>query len=709
MTDSAGDLARSCQDILERAQGPELSGPQAAAELALLADVIARLDHAYHHDDAPVVTDAVYDALRRRNAELEQAHPEARRADSPETRVGAAPAGVFRRHRHLTPMLSLDNVFSREEFEGFISRAARFLGLDDAQAMELDFVAEPKIDGLSISLTYENGHFVRGTTRGDGTEGEDVTANLRTLRDLPQQLHGPAPDLIEIRGEVFLAKSDFLTLNAAQVAAGQKPFANPRNAAAGSLRQLDPDITRQRPLSLFAYALGYSSAPVADTHAQYLHQLSQWGFAVSPLCSQVANVAEAEAFMERITRERSALDYDIDGVVYKINERALQERLGFAGRAPRWAVAWKFAAEQAVTRLTKIDIQVGRTGALTPVAILEPVNVGGVIVTRASLHNEDEIARKDVQEGDLVRIQRAGDVIPQVLDVVLPRDHPPHPFVFPHVCPVCHARAERPEGEVVWRCSGGLTCPAQLVERLIHFVSRDAFDIEGLGDRTIAEFHEDGLLATPGDIFRLPAHEEAIAVRPGWGVVSARNLVNAIAARRTISLSRFIYALGIRRIGINTARLLARHYGSYENWHRQMLRATTVGSDERLELGSITGIGSAIADELVAFFIEEHNRQTLDDLTHVLEAITDEEMLATGELSGKVIVFTGTLTTMSRPEARAIAERMGARVSDSVSKKTDIVVLGEKAGSKARKAAELGLQTVDEAGWRALAGLAPVS
>ncbi|MBV1832946.1 NAD-dependent DNA ligase LigA [Novacetimonas pomaceti] len=706
MPDTTEDLARTCQDILDRAQaGGELSREDAKRELALLADVIARLDHAYHHDDAPVVTDAVYDALRRRNLELERAHPGLRRKDSPESRVGAPAAGTFSRHRHLTPMLSLDNVFSREEFEGFISRAVRFLGLSEEQASGLDFVAEPKIDGLSISLTYEKGAFVRGTTRGDGTEGEDVTANLRTLRDLPQQLQGPAPDLLEIRGEVFLAKSDFLALNAAQVAAGQKPFANPRNAAAGSLRQLDPAITRQRPLSLFAYAMGYSSSPVAETHLEYLQQLRTWGFSVSPLCTLVTSVAEAEAFMERIARIRSGLDYDIDGVVYKINERTLQDRLGFAGRAPRWAVAWKFAAEQAITRLTKIEIQVGRTGALTPVAILEPVNVGGVIVTRASLHNEDEIARKDVQEGDLVRIQRAGDVIPQVLDVVLPRDHPPHPFVFPHECPVCHARAERPEGEVVWRCSGGLTCPAQLVERLIHFVSRDAFDIEGLGDRTIAEFHADGLLSTPADIFRLPRAEDAIASRPGWGVLSARNLMNAIEARRTISLSRFIYALGIRRIGINTARLLARHYGSYENWSRQMLRATTVGSDERLELGSITGIGSAIADELAAFFSEAHNRQTLADLTQVLHAITDEEMLAQGELSGKVIVFTGTLKTMSRPEARAIAERMGARVSDSVSRRTDIVVLGEKAGSKARKAEELDLHTVDEAGWRRLAGL----
>ncbi|KAB8124878.1 NAD-dependent DNA ligase LigA [Komagataeibacter medellinensis] len=687
----------------------EQDAAHAAQTLAQLADLLPALDTAYHQNDAPLVDDATYDSLRRLNTELEARFPDQSRADSPAQQVGAPVTGPFRRHRHMVPMLSLDNVFSRGEFEGFISRIARFLGLDETQARQLSFVAEPKIDGLSISLTYEHGRFVRGTTRGDGTEGEDVTANLRTLHDIPERLAAPFPDVIEIRGEVFLSKQAFLDLNTAQEHAGEKPFANPRNAAAGSLRQLDPAITAKRPLSLFAYAAGYSSAPLAATHHGYLAQLEAWGFPVNPRNAQVADAAAAEAFMERLTLGRSGLDYDIDGIVYKLDDRALQERLGFAGRAPRWAVAWKFPAEQAVTRLEKIEIQVGRTGALTPVAFLEPVNVGGVIVTRASLHNEDEITRKDIREGDRVHVQRAGDVIPQVISVVLPRDHERLPYRFSHICPACGAHAERPEGEVVWRCSGGLTCPAQVVERLIHFVSRDAFDIEGLGDRTIAEFHDLGWLRTPADIFRLDGHEEEIASRDGWGKVSAHNLVTAIAARRTIELSRLIYALGIRRIGINNARLLARHYGSLANWREQMEKAAIIGSDARLELGSITGIGTAIADELVAFFAETHNRTTLDDLTAMLTHVTDEEAVAEGSLSGKTIVFTGTLTTMTRPEARAVAERLGARVSDSVSKKTDLVVLGEKAGSKARKAAELGIDTMDEASWRTLAGMPSTS
>lgn len=702
-------LTEQARSLLADAAATEQDAHHAARLLERLAQVLPALDAAYHQNDAPAVDDATYDALRRLNTELESRFPGLHRADSPTARVGAPASGPFHRHRHMVPMLSLDNVFSREEFDSFVSRIARFLGLTDEHAHQLAFVAEPKIDGLSISLTYEHGRFVRGTTRGDGTEGEDVTANVRTMGDVPEQLPAPFPDIIEIRGEVFLSKQAFLDLNTAQERAGDKPFANPRNAAAGSLRQLDPNITARRPLSLFAYAAGFCSAPLPATHHAYLRQLEDWGFRINPLNTQVRNAADAESFMERLTRERSALDYDIDGIVYKIDDRALQDRLGFAGRAPRWAVAWKFPAEQAITRLEAIDIQVGRTGALTPVAFLQPVNVGGVIVTRASLHNEDEITRKDIRIGDLVHIQRAGDVIPQVTGVVLPRDGEREPYTFPHICPVCGAHAERPEGEVVWRCSGGLTCPAQVVERLSHFVSRDAFDIDGLGDRTITEFHELGWLRTPADIFRLEAHETEIASRDGWGKVSARNLVTAIAARRTIELSRLIYALGIRRIGINNARLLARHYHSLANWREQMEKAAIIGSDERLELGSITGIGTAIADELVAFFAEEHNRTTLDDLTAQLAQVVDEEMVAEGALSGKTIVFTGTLTTMTRPEARAVAERLGARVSDSVSKKTDLVVLGEKAGSKARKAAELGVATMDEADWRTLAGMPPVT
>ncbi|MCG0994518.1 NAD-dependent DNA ligase LigA [Acetobacter indonesiensis] len=679
----------------------DLDAAQAKAELTRLSDLIGRYNTAYYTHDAPEVSDADYDALRKRYDAILALHPEAEPAESAANSVGATPDSAFGKHRHLVPMLSLDNVFDQDEFEAFINRATRFLGLSEADAQKLAFVAEPKIDGLSISLTYQNGKFIRGTTRGDGTEGEDVTANLLTLKDLPKELNGPAPELIEIRGEVFLSKEHFLALNAAQEAIGRKPFANPRNAAAGSLRQLDSRVTARRPLSLFAYAMGFSSERQSRSHWAYLEQLKAWGFPVNPLSRRLEAASGAETFFDDVSRERAGLSYDIDGVVYKIDDLTLQERLGFAGRAPRWAVAWKFPAEQAVTTLKAIEIQVGRTGALTPVAHLEPVNVGGVLVMRATLHNEDEIARKDVRPGDTVQIQRAGDVIPQILAVVPPGPNAPpraEPFHFPDHCPACGAVAVRPEGEAIRRCTGGLTCPAQIVERLIHFVSRNAFDIEGLGDRSIREFYDEGLIHTPADIFRLHSHADAIMKREGWGEQSVRNLMQAIEARRTISLSRFIFALGIRRIGESNARLLARHYGTYENWVAQLRKASVIGSDERLELGSITGIGSVIADDLVAFMSEDHNRATLEDLKSFLN-ITEEEQASGGALSGKTVVFTGTLLTLTRQEARAMAERMGAKVSDSVSKKTDLVILGEKAGSKAKKAAELGIDTLDEAGW----------
>ena len=676
---------------------------QARAELAELAAQIAHHNTAYHHNDAPEISDAEFDGLRRRYDDLLALHPDAQPLNNAANRVGAAVDPAFGKHIHLMPMLSLDNVFDREAFESFITRAARFLGMEQGDAPALRFVGEPKIDGLSISLTYEQGVFTRGTTRGDGTEGEDVTANLRTLRGLPMALSAPYPDLIEIRGEVFLSKADFLALNAAQEAAGKRLFANPRNAAAGSLRQLDSSITAQRPLSLFAYAQGFSSNKATRSHWDYLEQLRAWGFVVNPLSRQIDGAAQAEEFFEQINRERANLAYDIDGVVYKIDDLTLQERLGFAGRAPRWAIAWKFPAEQAITRLNAIEIQVGRTGALTPVAHLEPVNVGGVLLTRATLHNEDEITRKDVRVGDRVFVQRAGDVIPQVLGVA---DMGAHEgargplFHFPDHCPACGALAIRPEGEAVRRCTGGLACPAQAVERLIHFVSRLAFDIEGLGERSIREFYDAGLIRTPSDIFRLQEHLPALEQRDGWGEQSVRNLLQAIEERRSITLSRFIYALGIRRIGESNARLLARHYGSFANWLRQMEAATIIGSDARLELGSITGIGNAIASDVVAFVAEPHNRSILAELEAMLH-ITEESGAADGPLAGKTIVFTGTLLTMTRPEAKAKAERMGGKVSDSVSKKTDLVVLGEKAGSKAKKAIELNLQTMDEAEWNA--------
>ncbi|CAG4922952.1 unnamed protein product, partial [Acidocella sp. C78] len=672
--------------------------PAAAADpRARLAELLARLaaaDAAYHRDDAPIMDDAAYDALRREAESLRARHPElAATLDQ----VGAAPAGAFGKLRHRLPMLSLDNVFEPADFAEFCASIRRFLGLG---AAPLAFVAEPKIDGLSISLTYENRRFARGATRGDGAEGEDVTENLRTLRELPATLPEDAPDFIEIRGEVYMTKADFVALNQGQ----SRQFANPRNAAAGSLRQLDPAITAARRLSLFAYARGAASAAVGETHWDYLATLRRWGFPVNPLAERVSE-AGAEAFQRAVAERRAGLDYDIDGVVYKIDDLALQERLGFAGRAPRWAVAWKFPAERALTTLRAIDIQVGRTGALTPRARLDPVNVGGVLVSHATLHNEDEIARKDVRIGDTVELQRAGDVIPQILRA-LPERRPADsaPFVFPDHCPACGALAIRPAGEVVRRCTGGLSCPAQVVERLIHFCARAAFDIEGMGERTVEQFHALGWLLSPADIFSLRDREAAIAALEGWGEVSARKLVAAIEARRRVPLARFIFALGIRRIGEQNAKLLARHYSSYATWRQQMEQAGVIGSDARLELGSISGIGPSIAEELAGFFAEPHNRDLLDRLVPML-TIEDEVAAEGGAFAGKTIVFTGTLETLTRPEAKARAEALGAKVTESVSKKTDFVVVGAEAGSKAAKAASLGVTILSEAEFRDLAGL----
>jgi DNA ligase (NAD+) len=679
-----------------------LTEAEAAEELAHLAEQIAHHDAAYHTHDAPEIADADYDALRRRNSAIEARFPSLIRTDSPSARIGGAPESGFSKLRHRVPMLSLDNAFGAVEFAEFCVRAKRFLGRTEP----LVFVAEPKIDGLSINLTYERGRFTRGATRGDGTEGEDVTANLRTMKSVPDKLSGDAPALIEIRGEVFMTKADFLTLNQTQAEAGGKVFANPRNAAAGSLRQLDVRITAGRPLSLFAYAQGESSEPVAKTHWDYLQRLKHWGFEVNPLSRRLGSEADAEAFQNDIALARSTLGYDIDGVVYKIDDLALQRRLGFVGRAPRWAIAWKFPAEQAITVLREIRIQVGRTGALTPVAELEPVNVGGVLVARATLHNEDEIARKDIRVGDTVVLQRAGDVIPQIVSVVTDRrPEGSKPYVYPDTCPACGSHAARPPGEAVRRCTGGLICPAQRVERLIHFVSRPAFDIDGLGEKTIQEFYHEGWLHGPADLFKLPQREAEIAAREGWGKQSARNLSRAIAARRTVPLERFIFALGIRRIGSTNAKLLARHYGSFANWRAQMLTATTVGSDERLALGSISGIGPTIAEELTDFFGEERNIAALDELAAELsiEAAAQADA-ADSPIVGKTVVFTGSLETMTRPEAKARAESLGAKVTDSVSKKTDIVVVGADAGSKARKAVELGVRTMTEAEWRELIG-----
>ena len=683
-----------------------LTEAEAAGELARLAEEIARFDQAYHTEDDPLVTDAQYDARRQRNTAIEARFPALARADSPALRVGSAPAGAFGKIAHRVPMLSLDNVFSAEGFSEFAARARRFLGL--AEDVPLPLVGEPKIDGLSISLTYEKGVFVRAATRGDGAVGEDVTENMRTLRDLPAKLHGRAPALIEIRGEVFMTKADFLALNASQTQAGQRVFANPRNAAAGSLRQLDVSITASRPLSLFAYAMGESSERAAETHAAYLQHLADWGFSVNPLSRVLDGPMEAAAFHAEIGLARSGLDYDIDGVVFKIDDLTYQRRLGFAGREPRWAVAWKFPAERATTVLEEIRIQVGRTGALTPVAILQPVNVGGVIVTRSTLHNEDEITRRDVRVGDTVVLQRAGDVIPQIVSVVLDRRPTGSiPFAPLLVCPVCGSHAVRPPDEVVRRCTGGLVCRAQTVERLIHFCARRALDIDGMGEKTIVAFFERGWLDGPADIFRLASREAEIASLEGWGTLSAANLIRGIEARRTVGFARFIFALGIRRIGENNAKLLARHYGDFATWRDQMLAATTIGSDARLALGSIVGIGESIAEELTGFFGEPRNLAVLDELAALL---TIEATVSTGgenaALAGKILVFTGTLQTMTRPEAKARAEALGARVTDSVSKKTDLVIVGADAGSKAKRAAELGVRTVTEAEWAEMAGAA---
>ena len=678
----------------------ELTETEAAAELQTLAAEIARHDRLYNTQDAPEISDAEYDALRQRNAAIEALFPSLIRPDSPSRFVGAAPASGFAKITHRVPMLSLDNAFSRADFDEFCARARRFLGLKD-EALAL--VAEPKIDGLSISLTYERGRLAHGATRGDGAQGEDVTANLRTMSAVPARLHGDAPARIEVRGEVFMTKADFLQLNATQAVAGQRTYANPRNSAAGSLRQMDPTVTGARALSLFAYAFGEASEIPAPSHWAYLERLRRWGFSVNELSRQV-DQSGAEAFHAEMAAKRAGLPYDIDGVVYKIDDLALQRRLGVVGRTPRWATAWKFPAERATTLLEDIKIQVGRTGSLTPVAWLQGVNVGGVLVTRATLHNEDEIARKDVRVGDTVELQRAGDVIPQVLGPVPGTPRGPAAFVFPDHCPACGSLAVRAAGEVVRRCTGGLICPAQTIERLVHFVSRAAFDIEHLGEQTIRAFHADGLIDTPADIFRLHRHEAAIAEREGWGKGSAANLLRSIEARRRIALSRFVFALGVRRIGEANAKLLARHYGTLEEWRAQMLDARETGSEARQRLGSIMRIGGAIADELAAFFAEERNVGIVDDLAREL-TVEPEVAAEGGPLAGKSIVFTGSLATMTRPEAKSHAEAMGARVTDSVSKRTDLVVLGEDAGSKAKKAAELGVATTDEAGWRAMAGL----
>jgi len=689
----------------------DLTEEQAAAELAYLSKEIAHHDHLYYAEDQPEISDAEYDALRRRVALIEAAFPALIRADSPTLRVGAPPAAGFAKVTHARPMLSLENAFDEAELRDFFAGIRNFFkrpeDLARVEADTIEIMAEPKIDGLSASLTYEKGVLVLGATRGDGVTGEDITANIRTLASIPKRLDTDTPpERIEIRGEIYMERAGFLALNAEREEAGEPVFANPRNAAAGSVRQLDPAVTAARPLKFFAYALGETTAPLGKTHEEVLHRLRDWGFTVNERSRLCRGVDEALALYERIGAERALLPYDIDGVVYKVNDLGLQERLGFVSRAPRWAIAHKFPAEQARTVLRDIIIQVGRQGALTPVAVLEPVTVGGVVVQRATLHNEDEIRRKGVMIGDMVIVQRAGDVIPQIVSVVSHKEGAV-PFAFPETCPVCGSHAVREAGQVVRRCTGGLVCAAQVVERLKHFVSRDAFDIEGLGARHILAFWEDGLIRRPGDIFRLYEHEALIREREGWGATSARKLTEAIEARREISLERFIYALGIPQVGQATAKLLARHYRSYADWRREMEAAASWPEGEAWSrMNDIHGIGAGMAEDIAAFFAEAHNREVLDDLESELRVTdyVDTGAGAAGKLAGKTIVFTGTLETMSRSEAKARAEALGANVTSSVSAKTDYLVAGADAGSKAEKAKALGIATLTEAEFLEMAG-----
>src|SRR5262245_16315235 len=687
-----------------------LTGAEAKAELSRLARDIAYHDERYFKHDDPAISDADYDAMRRRNSAIEEAFPDLVRPDSPSRRVGVGPAEKFGKVRHRVPMLSLGIAIAPADIEDFVARVRRFLKL--AEAAPLQFTAEPKIDGLSISLRYEGGRLVEAATRGDGYEGENVTRNVETIRDIPRRVKAAdMPAVFEVRGEIYMTHKDFAALNAEQALSGDRVFANPRNAAAGSLRQLDPAITAARPLHFFAYAWGEASALPGDTQWDLLQAMRRWGFPVNAqtlLCDTMAALID---HYRAIELERSRLGYDIDGVVYKVNRLDYQARLGFVSRSPRWAIAHKFPAEQASTVLEGIELQVGRTGALTPVARLKPVTVGGVEVANATLHNEDEIARKDIRIGDTVMIQRAGDVIPQVLGIIPElRPKSARPFAFPEVCPVCGSHAVRELNEktgkldAVRRCTGGLICPAQRVERLRHFVSRSAFDIEGIGEKVIQEFFDEGLLASPPDIFTLAERDRTLKPpleeREGWGETSARNLFAAIDTRRTIPFDRFVYALGIRHVGETTARLLARSYGRIEDFLAAMkLAAHDRDSEAFHDLDNIGGIGETVAGAIADFFAEDHNIAVVAGLPRHVPVQPLAAVDTTSPVAGKTVVFTGALERMTREEAKAMAERLGAKVSGSVSKKTDLLVAGPGAGSKLKDAERHGIEVIDEAEW----------
>jgi DNA ligase (NAD+) len=663
---------------------------EAANRLMRLAREIARHDRLYHDQDAPEISDAEYDALVRENRELEERFPQLVRVDSPSKRLGAAPTTALAKVTHARPMLSLENAFSEDEVADFAGRVRRFLNLP-ADAF-VAMTAEPKIDGLSCSLRYERGELVLAATRGDGAVGEDVTANVRTISDIPQRVSG-APDVLEVRGEVYMSKEDFEALNERQEASGGKIFANPRNAAAGSLRQKDASITAARPLRFLAHGWGELSEPLAESQFGAMKRIEGLGIPVSDLLVRCDDVTAMLAHYRAIEKARADLPFDIDGVVYKVDRLDLHERLGFVARAPRWGLAHKFPAEKAETTLEAIDIQVGRTGKLTPVGRLTPVGVGGVIVANVTLHNRDEIQRLGLRIGDRVRIQRAGDVIPQVVEN-LTRDDVRPPYVFPDHCPECHSEAVAEDGEVDVRCTGGLICPAQRFERLRHFVSRGALDIEGLGEKTIAEFIELGWLHSPADIFRLHKFRDQLLGREGWKEKSVDNLLASIEAKREPDGPRLLFGLGIRHIGIVTARDLLKCFGTIEE-----LRRAASAEDGQGELSSVQGVGPVVAEALVDFFHEEHNRDALDDLlseVHPKPFVSDARQT---EWTGKTIVFTGSLETMSRDEAKAQAERLGARAAGSVSAKTDLVVAGPGAGSKLKKAEELGVRVIGEADW----------
>jgi DNA ligase (NAD+) len=702
----------------------KLTQEQAEQELSWLAAEIAKHDRYYHTEDAPRISDAAYDGLKQRNLAIEKRFPELKRTDSPSERVGGTVLDKFEKVTHRVPMLSLDNAFSDDDVRDFVARIKRFLKLPEDAALAM--TAEPKIDGLSLSLRYESGRLVTAATRGDGTVGENVTANAKTIGDIPLTLHGECPPVFEVRGEVYMTKTDFFELNRRQEEAGKQTYVNPRNTAAGSLRQLDSAITASRPLKFFAYAWGDASELPADTQMGMVDCMRKWGFQVNPLMKVFDTVDGLIEHYHTIETHRAGLDYDIDGVVYKVDDLGLQQRLGFVSRSPRWAIAHKFPAEKATTVLREIEIQVGRTGALSPVARLEPVTVGGVVVSNATLHNEDYIAGigndgepirdgKDLRVGDTVTIYRAGDVIPKVIDVDLSlRPDDSVPYKFPTECPVCGSPAEREVNEhtgrpdSVRRCTGVLFCPAQAIEKIRHFVSRNAFDIDGFGEKQAEAFYNAGLIANPADIFALQERdaeaEPQLKDREGWGEQSAANLFAAIEARRTIDLHRFIFALGIRHVGESNAKILARTYGNAQAFVEAMKQAHDPESEAWVDLIDIDGIGPKVAHAIVTFFHEAHNAAIVEQLLEEVHPADAEQVAADSLLSGKTVVFTGALERMSRDEAKSMAERLGAKTSGSVSKKTDLVVAGPGAGSKLKKAQELGIEVIDEDEWFNRAG-----